>query len=152
MTSPDSPFQGKKHMPRILRLYFVGLILVFLGALVATLFITETAQAREIELWCETADPSGTSEAATVSFDDQKVQAGQPTMITVQWKDGSKTSRFGGMGTEKRVSWNGLSIRSLEFTISRSISFDVLFSFQDDLFAVRKKRDRKVISELSCQL
>lgn len=139
-------------MPRILRLYFIGLILVFLGALIATIFITETARAGEIELWCETGDPSGIGEVASVSFDDQKAQAGQPTMVSVEWKDGAKTSRFGGMAIEKRVRWNGLMIRSLEFKISRTVSFEILFSFQDDLFAVRKKRDRKVVSELSCQL
>jgi hypothetical protein len=139
-------------MPRILRLYFIGLILVFIGALVATLFITETARASEIELWCETGDPSGLGEIATVSFDEQKAQTGQPTMVSVEWKDGAKSSRFGGMATEKRVRWNGLSIRSLEFKISRAVSFEILFSFPDDLFAVRKKRDRKVVSELSCQI
>lgn len=130
-------------MPRILRLYLIGL---------ATIFSTATAHAREVELWCETGDPSGAGEIASVSFDDDKAQSGQPTMVTIEWKDGSKTSRFAGMTTEKRVRWNGLSIRSLEFSINRTASFEVLFSFQDDLFAVRKKRDRKVISELSCQL
>ncbi len=139
-------------MPRILRLYFIGLVLVFIGTLIATLFIPEAAHAREIELWCESGDPSGAGEIATVLFDDAKAQAGLPTMLTVEWKDGSKTSRFGGMATEKRVSWNGLSIKSLEFSISRKSSFEVLFSFQDDLFAVRKKRGGKVLTELSCQL
>lgn len=139
-------------MPRILRLYFIGLILVFIGALLSTVFITESAHAGETELWCETGDPSGLGEIATVSFDEQKSQTGQATMVSVQWKDGAKSSRFGGMATEKRVRWNGLSIRSLEFKISRAVSFEILFSFPDDLFAVRKKRDRKVVSELSCQL
>ncbi|MDZ4084477.1 MAG: hypothetical protein U1E10_16150 [Bdellovibrionales bacterium] len=133
-------------MPQIVRLYFIVLATMLTTATAAT------ANAREVELWCETGDPSGVGEIASVSFDDDKAQSGQPTMVTVEWKDGSKTSRFAGMTTERRVSWNGLSIRSLEFSINRKSSFEVLFSFQDDLFAVRKKRNRKVISELSCQL
>lgn len=139
-------------MPRILRLYFLGLILVFIGTLIASAFIVEKANASEIELWCETGDPSGVGEVATVSFNDLKAQSGHPTMVTIEWRNGAKSSRFAGLATEKKIRWNGISIRSLEFSISRQASFEVLFSFQDDLFAVRKKRDRKVLSELSCQL
>lgn len=113
------------------------------------------AQARDLELTCENEPRHGThqvSQTARVQFDDSKARTGAPTAVKIDWVQPDRTSRFGGLAAERKVRWSGLLIRSIEFSISPKVSFELLFSPTDDIYVVRRKTNGQPVTELPCRI
>ena len=117
--------------------------------------LTASAQARDLELTCENESRNAahqTSQTARVQFDDSKARTGAPTAVKIDWVQPDRTSRFGGLASERKVRWSGLLIRSIEFSISPKVSFELLFSPSDDISVVRRKTNGQPVTELPCRI
>lgn len=113
------------------------------------------AHARDLELTCETETRFAAhqvAQTARVQFDDAKARTGAPTTVKIDWIQPDRTSRFGGLAAERKVRWSGLLIRSIEFSISPKVSFELLFSPTDDIYVVRRKTNGQPVTELPCRI
>lgn len=120
-----------------------------------TVLIGQSAQTRELDLSCEEELRTSRSQefhTARVQFDDAKARTGAPTAIKVDWVQPGRTGSFGGLASERKVRWSGLLIRSIEFSVSAKLSFELLFSPTDDIYVVRKKTNGQSVAELPCRI
>ncbi len=121
--------------------------------------LSQTAFSRQIELVCEDEArhsvanaPSQTKHLARVQFNDARSRTGTPTAVKIDWQQPDRTSRFGGIASERKVRWSGLLIRSIEVSINPKVSFELLFSPSDDIYVIRRKTNGQPVAELPCRI